>query len=272
MITKIDKEKLNKFNSGDIKAVIFDLWGTLVKDESIDRSRKFLNKLNKIYISIKSINSVYSYLYKLSKKPSTKLNIELPGRINFISKFFKIIMSEYQESLKRQEQIELDKVFNRSFNSFSIKLNNSQLTEVLGEYYKSWSNMTKLYDDVLPTLVYIHNKGIKLAVISNTIFEGKLHDSDLKRLGIFKYFDFTIYSSDVGVRKPDSKIFDITLEKLKVSPDEAIFVGDRLYDDIKGAKSVGMTAILKEKRTYTGEEEIVPDLVIKNISDLKLYI
>ncbi|MFH1583744.1 MAG: HAD family hydrolase [Actinomycetota bacterium] len=266
------KKNFFKFKKENTKAVIFDLWGTLVKDESIDESRKFLNKLNKTYLSIKSINSVYNYLYRLSKKPSTKLNIELPAKINFISKFFKIIKIEYQESLKRQEQIELDKVFNRIFNSFNIKLNNSQLTEVLGEYYKSWSNMTKLYDDVLPTLVYIHNKGIKLAVISNTIFEGKLHDSDLKRLGIFKYFDFTIYSSDVGVRKPDSKIFKVVLEKLKVSPDEAIFVGDRLYDDIKGAKSVGMTAVLKEKRPYTGEEEIVPDLVIKNISDLKLYI
>lgn len=269
---KLEQLKLNRFKIGDIKAVIFDLWGTLVKDESIDESRKFLNKLNKTYLSIKSINSVYNYLYKLSKKPSTKLNIELPGRINFNSKFFRIIRSEYQGSLKRQEQIELDKVFNRIFNSFNIKLNNSQSTEVLGEYYKSWSNMTKLYDDVLTTLVYIYNKDIKLAVISNTIFEGKLHDSDLKRLGIFKYFNFTIYSSDVGVRKPDSKIFEIILEKLKVSPDEAIFVGDRLYDDIKGAKSVGMTAVLKEKRPYTGEEEIVPDLVIKNISDLKLYI
>ncbi|GAG66762.1 unnamed protein product [marine sediment metagenome] len=269
---KFEQKKLNKFRMGDIKAVIFDLWGTLVKDENIDESKKFLNKLNKIYLSIKSINSVYNYLYKLSKKPSTELNIALPGRINFISKFFKIIKIEYQESLKRQEQIELDKVFNRIFNSFNIKLNNSQSTEVLGEYYKSWSNMTKLYDDVLPTLIYIHDKGIKLALISNTIFEGKLHDSDLKRLGIFKYFDFTIYSSDVGVRKPEPKIFKVVLEKLKVSPDEAIFVGDRLYDDIKGAKSVGMTAILKEKRPYTGEEEIVPDLVIKNISDLKLYL
>ncbi len=269
---KFEQKKLNEFRMGDIKAVIFDLWGTLVKDESIDESSKFLNKLNKIYLSIKSINSVYNYLYKLSKKPSTELNIALLGRINFISKFFKIIMSEYQESLKRQEQIELDKVFDRIFNSLNIKLNNSQLTEVLGEYYKSWSNMTKLYDDVLPTIVYIYNKGIKLAVISNTLFEGKLHDSDLKRLGIFKYFDFTIYSSDAGIRKPDPGIFKIALEKLKVKSNKAIFVGDRLYDDIKGAKSVGIKAILKEKRPYFGEEEIVPDLVIKNISDLKLYI
>ena len=269
---KFEQEKQNKFKKENIRAVIFDLWGTLVKDEGIDESKRFLNKLKKIYLSIKSINSVYNYLYKLSKKPSTKLNIELPGRINFLSKFFKIIKIEYQESLKRQEQIELDKVFNRILNSFNINLDHNRLTELLGEYYKSWSNMTKLYDDVLPTVVYIYDKGIKLAVISNTIFEGKLHDSDLKRLGIFKYFDFTIYSSDVGVRKPDSKIFKVALEKLKVKPDGAIFIGDRLYDDIKGAKSVGMTAILKEKRTYKGEEEIIPDLVIKNISDLKLYI
>jgi putative hydrolase of the HAD superfamily len=269
---KLGKLELNRFKIGDIKAVIFDLWGTLVKDEDIKESKKFLNKLNKIYLSIKGINSVYNYLYKLSKKPSTKPNIELQGRINFISKFFKIITGEYQESLKKQEQMELDKVFNGVLNSFNIKLNNSQLIEVLGEYYKSWSNITKLYDDVIPTLVYIHNKGIKLALISNTVFEGKLHDRDLKRLGIFKYFDFIIYSSDVGVRKPNPKIFKVALEKLRVSPDKAIFVGDRLYDDIKGAKSVGMTAILKEKETYTGEEEIVPDLVIKNISDLKSYI
>jgi len=269
---KFEQKKLNKFRMGDIKAVIFDLWGTLVKDESIDESRKFLNRLNKIYLSIKSINSVYSYLQKLSKKTPEISDITLPNRLNFIKKFFRIIRSEYEESLRKEEQMELDKVFNRILNSFNINLDHNRLTELLGEYYKSWSKLTKLYDDVLPTLIYIHDKGIKLAIISNTIFEGKLHDDDLKRLGIFGYFDFTIYSSDAGIRKPDPEIFKIALEKLKVQSNKAIFIGDRLYDDIKGAKNVGMTAILKEKRPFTGEEEVIPDLVIKNISDLRLYL
>lgn len=269
---KLEQEKLIKLKKGDIKAVIFDLWGTLVKDEGIDESKRFLNKLNKIYLSIKSINGVYSYLQKLSKKTPEILDITLPNRLNFIKKFFRIIRSEYEESLRKEEQMELDKVFNRILNSFNINLDHNRLTELLGEYYKSWSNLTRLYDDVLPTLIYLHEKDIKLAIISNTIFEGKLHDDDLKRLGIFGYFDFTVYSSDVGIRKPDPEIFKIALEKLKISPNRIIFIGDRLIDDIKGAKSVGMTAILKEKRIYTGEEEIIPDLVIKNISDLRLYL
>jgi len=261
---KFEKEKINKFRMVDIKAVIFDMWGTLIKDESVDESKKFFNSLNKMYLLIKGLNNIYKFL--------NKLNIKLPARINFISKFFNTIKVEYRECIKRQEQMDLEKVFSRIFRFFNINLNHKQLVEALGIYYKPWSNLTKLYDDVLPTLIYLREKNIKLAIISNTIFEGKLHDDDLKRLGIFEYFDFAIYSSDAGVRKPDPVIFKIALEKLKVQSNKAIFVGDRLYDDIKGAKSVGMIAILKEKRPFTGEEEVIPDLVIKNISDLKLYL
>ena len=50
-------------------------------------------------------------------------------------------------------------------------------------------------------------------------------------------------SSEVGKRKPHPEIFERALEALEIEPNEALFVGDRLYEDIRGAGEVGLTTV-----------------------------
>jgi len=53
----------------------------------------------------------------------------------------------------------------------------------------------------------------------------------------------TVFSSGVGIRKPHAPIFERALEALGVRPDRALFVGDRLYEDVRGAGELGMTTV-----------------------------
>jgi len=55
--------------------------------------------------------------------------------------------------------------------------------------------------------------------------------------------DFAVFSSEVGFRKPDPRIFERALEALGVAPENALFVGDRLYEDVRGAGELGMTTV-----------------------------
>ena len=55
--------------------------------------------------------------------------------------------------------------------------------------------------------------------------------------------DFAVFSSEVGRRKPDPAIFRRALEALQVAPAAALFVGDRLYEDVRGASGVGMRTV-----------------------------
>ena len=106
------------------------------------------------------------------------------------------------------------------------------------------------------------------------MISGKVHREDMRRFGLLEHFDHTIFSGDVGLWKPDPRIFQMSLEALGVSADEAFFVGDRIVDDVGGAQAVGMRAVLrKSERADVDYEDpraasIKPDGVIRSIGEL----
>jgi len=85
----------------------------------------------------------------------------------------------------------------------------------------------------------------QLGLICNTgRIPGAMLKIILQRLGILEHFDVLTFSDVVGVRKPDPRIFHLTLERLEVPPDRALHVGDNPTTDIVGARSAGMWAVL----------------------------
>jgi len=62
-------------------------------------------------------------------------------------------------------------------------------------------------------------------------------------MGIAERIDFAVFSSEVGKRKPHPEIFERALSALDASAEEAIFVGDRLFEDVRGAAELGMTTV-----------------------------
>ena len=63
-----------------------------------------------------------------------------------------------------------------------------------------------------------------------------------ERLGLADCFDVCVVSAEVGVAKPDPRIYHITLERLGVSPSEAVFVDD-FATNVEAARSLGMQAV-----------------------------
>jgi putative hydrolase of the HAD superfamily len=92
---------------------------------------------------------------------------------------------------------------------------------------------------------------------------------ELKILGIQNFFDSIVISGNHGFRKPDHRLFNECLRKIHVSPKEAVFVGNDVFRDIKGARSLGMKTILvTDKSTIKESEEERPDFTVKRIQDL----
>lgn len=81
--------------------------------------------------------------------------------------------------------------------------------------------------------------GIRLAVVSNS--DGSVRES-LRQAGFGEVFEFVIDSHEVGVAKPDPRIFLAALERMEISPDRAWYVGDSIYHDVAGARSAGMAS------------------------------
>jgi HAD superfamily hydrolase (TIGR01662 family) len=112
----------------------------------------------------------------------------------------------------------------------------------------------------------------KLAVICDTDASEERVREIMEKAGILKYFDLVVVSSEVGVTKPDEKIFRIALNKLSFQPSEVIMVGNRISRDIVGGNKIGMKTILikwnnryREKITNKSER---PDFTIKTLKEL----
>ncbi len=105
-------------------------------------------------------------------------------------------------------------------------------------------------------------------MVSNTFVAGAIHDRHLDRHGLLELLPVRIYSSDVGYRKPDRRIFGFALDQLGVSPREAMFVGDLVKTDIVGARRLGMTTVLKQP-WGTARSHRRADYVIRQMSELR---
>ena len=90
----------------------------------------------------------------------------------------------------------------------------------------------------------------------------------LSRLsGLLDFFPVRIYSSDVGYRKPDARVFSAALREMNVQPHEAMYVGDVPKTDMTGAHKAGLRTVLRQ-RNFNGEFCEDADHTIRHISEL----
>lgn len=101
-----------------------------------------------------------------------------------------------------------------------------------------------LFDDVLPSLRRLKELGLRLGIISNINRTGP---DLLQSLGLEGVVDYAVTSSEVGAEKPHAPIFQAALQRLGVTPGEAVHVGDQYASDIAGALGVGMRAVLIDR-------------------------
>jgi putative hydrolase of the HAD superfamily len=86
--------------------------------------------------------------------------------------------------------------------------------------------------------------GIRMGVVSNTMFSGEVIAEDIGRQGLLGFFEVVISSADYGVRKPRPLLFEMALKRMGVEAADAWYAGDRPEFDVAGAHAAGLTAIL----------------------------
>jgi putative hydrolase of the HAD superfamily len=147
-----------------------------------------------------------------------------------------------------------------------------------------------LNPDVQQVLHWLKDHNIRIGLISNI---GRTPGFCIRRFleqeEVADYFDLMLFSDEIGIRKPDSQIFNIVTQKLSVKPNEVIHIGDNLKSDVWGAQQAGFRAIYfstkiaidKEAETdptslfaisrnlgKLKQSEIVPDRTISSFKDL----
>jgi putative hydrolase of the HAD superfamily len=118
----------------------------------------------------------------------------------------------------------------------------AELDRFLDAEHEAWRPARALVGSAHALLDTLRDRRLRLAVVANTWPEpARLVRRELEELGVAERVDRIVLSGEVGIRKPDPAIFERALAALGIDPLEALFVGDRLRDDIAGAAAVGMT-------------------------------
>ncbi len=84
-------------------------------------------------------------------------------------------------------------------------------------------------------------RGVRLGVVTNG--RGRAQHPKLDVLGIRSFLEVILVSEDMGVKKPDRRIFELALEQLRLSPHEVWMVGDHPVNDTLGARAAGLTGV-----------------------------
>lgn len=126
-----------------------------------------------------------------------------------------------------------------------------------------------LYPDAAETVRRLDGMGLAIAVVSNRMAGPGMLRADVTGFGINDHVDVIVCSADVGYRKPHRIIFQRALQALSQRPADVVMVGDNFENDVRGAKALGITAVLKTNgREVSAEEAREADFVVAQLADV----
>ena len=112
-------------------------------------------------------------------------------------------------------------------------------------------------DRAAETLEILRERGYRVACISNA--DGRVR-ALLEAAGLLAHLEFVVDSAEVGVEKPDPRIFRAAAQRLALEPSACVYVGDIYEIDVAGAAGAGMKPILIGDGPAAGPVERVPNL------------
>ena len=240
-VLRMIKREVNKM----VKAVFFDWMNTLVHPEP-DRHELYCQAFRELGIEL-SPQKVIRGIYAADNEMPAGIPVrwsEGKDEEPFI-RFQEIVLAEAGVKLSRE----------------TIR----GIPERLRQLFKGAT--FALYDDVLPTLKTLKQRGLILGLLTGLSRDIRL---TCHKLGLEPYLSFVVTTQEVGADKPEPPIFLAALERAKVKAQEAVCVGDQYQRDVVGARGVGITPILIDR--YDLEPGVSDCPRIHNLAELDSWL
>jgi putative hydrolase of the HAD superfamily len=141
------------------------------------------------------------------------------------------------------DEVEYPGMIRELLEGFGVEVDKGALDRFLAAEHAAWEPARQMGAQTHALLDSLRDRGLATGLVSNAFDPAWLLHGDLARMGLADRLDAAVFSSEIGKRKPHPAIFEAVLSRLDVAPEDALFVGDRRYEDVRGAKEVGMTTV-----------------------------
>lgn len=195
---------------------------------------------------------------------------KIPTKLEDFIRVYEPINFQYWK-LYREERI--DKVglrrgrFLDAFKPFGLHFDNEQLDSMANTYIAELPKDNHLFEGTMETLEYLSGKKYQLHIITNGFHE--VQHLKLRNSNIEQFFSTVTTSEEVGVKKPNPKVFETALQKANAFAHESVMIGDTFEADILGAESVGMHTLFYNYRNETFPEQYRS---LDALSEIKKYL
>jgi putative hydrolase of the HAD superfamily len=240
-----------------LKAVLFDLGGTLIHYErpEVDFAAVGQEGLRGFYRALQEVG------------------IALPPWDVFAKAFHSRFAEAVRVSRETLQSGSTDQVLREGLAGLGLTLPDGVWTACRAAYYAPVRAIIQPIEGAGETLQALAALGLSLGLVSNTFWPGDLHDADLAACGLLDLLPVRVYSSAAGYVKPHPEIYRLALAQVGARPEEAVFVGDRLREDVAGPQAIGLRAVLVEV-PFREERDarIVPEARLSSLRDLPALI
>jgi putative hydrolase of the HAD superfamily len=237
--------------STPVKAVLLDFGHTLVNYEADEAAL------------LESYRDIHAFLAMagISHEPiPDDLMMQVFRRLS------EVITQSYSEG--QIEELDCLALYDDAFRHLGFQLDRELLHKVLELDHRALSSQFEVPESTLAALRQIRHRGYKVGLVSNATPTGEVMRHDLEVLGLADLIDAASYSSEVGFRKPDPRIYLAVTERLDLDPPECLFVGDRVKEDIEGPRALGMRAVLSHEFRHEDVGSSQPVAIIRRFPEL----
>ncbi|WP_394179125.1 pyrimidine 5'-nucleotidase [Marinomonas posidonica] len=149
-----------------------------------------------------------------------------------------------------------------------LKVSSSQLNQ---EFLHAMAEICQTLPGADELIKSLHQSGVKMAIITNGFTQ--LQEIRLKKTGMSQYFEHLIISEQVGVAKPDARIFEYAFDKMaQPNKESVLMVGDTLESDILGGNQFGVDTCWLNHHKLDGHETIKPTYTVNHLAELKNHL
>lgn len=239
---------------GEIKAVLFDLGDTLLEFGKFSTTRAFLE----------GARATYAFLQDHGQPVSCFAWYFLRNLVR--------LRTQYLIADLTHRDFDSLEVLQAVGAKLGVKLSREDWEQFAWLWYEPLSRRARIEPGLEESLARLTRMGLKLGIVSNTFVNRASLERHLQLLGLLEFFPVQLYSYEYHVRKPSTEIFRIAAGKIAERPQNILFVGDRIDNDVLPALESGMRAALKEAYTNRGKKLPPAALRIGRLAELPALI